>query len=62
MASQHSDGVQIDRIHTGAICREIGERLRATATGYPDQPPLHLLGLMERFDSVERGDAAFKVR
>lgn len=44
----------------GAICNEIGERLRATLTENPDRLPLHILGLKERFNSVERGIAAFK--
>ena len=60
MMSQDPDCVQIDRIHTGAICNEIGERLRATLTGNPDRLPPHILGLTERFDSVERGNAALK--
>ncbi len=60
MTSQHLNGVQIDRIHSGAICKEVGERLRGTLTGNPGQLPTHLRGLMERFDSVERGSAAFK--
>ena len=58
--SQDPNGVQIDQIHTGAICSEIGERLRATLAGNPKQVPLHILGLTERFDSVERGDAALR--
>jgi hypothetical protein len=57
--SQDPNGVQIDRIHAGAICKEIGERLRATLTGKPNRLPLHILGLTERFDRVERGHAAF---
>jgi hypothetical protein len=58
MTSQDPN-VQIDQIHTGAICNEIGERLRATLTGNPDRLPPHILGLTEQFDSVERGNAAF---
>lgn len=58
--SQDPDGVQIDQIHTGAICEEIGERLRAALTGNPDRLPLHILGLTERFDSAERRNAAFR--
>jgi hypothetical protein len=60
MMSQDPNGVQIDRIHTGAICKEIGERLRIRLTGNRNQPPPNILGLMERFDSVERGNANFK--
>ncbi len=58
--SQDPNGVQIDRIHTGAICKEIGERLRAALRGNPNRLPLHILNLTERFDSVERGNAAFR--
>ena len=60
MTSQDLNGVQIDRIHTGAICKAIGEGLRGTLTGDPNKLPLHLRRLMERFDSVEHGSAAFK--
>jgi len=57
--SQDPGGVQIDQIHTGAICQEIGERLRVTLTGNPKQLPHDILSLTERFDSVDRGNAAF---
>jgi hypothetical protein len=60
MVSQDPNGVQIDQIHAGAICNEIGERLRATLTGNPDRLPPRIVGLTERLDSVERGNAAFK--
>jgi hypothetical protein len=60
MMSQDPNGIQIDRIHTGAICKEIGERLHATLAGNPKQVPPSILGLTERFDSVERGNAAFR--
>jgi hypothetical protein len=60
MMSQDPNGVQIDRIHTGAICAEIGERLHATLAGNPKQVPLNILRLTERFDSVERYNAAFR--
>jgi len=60
MMGQDPGGVQIDRIHTGAICEEIGERLRVTLTGSPKQLPPHIRGLTERFDSVGRGNAAFR--
>lgn len=58
--SQDPGGFQIDQIHTGAICQEIGERLRVTLTGNPKQLPHDILSLTERFDSVERGNAAFR--
>lgn len=60
MTSQTPAGVQIDRVHSGAICTEIGERLRIALAGTPDPLPSRLLNLLERFDSVERGDVAFK--
>jgi hypothetical protein len=58
--SQYPNGVQINQTHSGAICKEIGERLRATLTANPDRLPPRIVGLMERFDSVDRGNAAFK--
>jgi hypothetical protein len=57
MKSQDPHGIQIDRIHTGAICNEIGERLRATLTANADRWPLHILNLTERLDRVEGGRA-----
>jgi hypothetical protein len=60
MTSQDPNGVQIDRVHSRAIRTEIGERLRATLTGNANQLPPHLHSLTERFDSVERGEIAFK--
>ena len=60
MTSQDPNGVQIDRVHSHAIRTEIGERLRVTLAGNPNQLPPRLLGLAKRFDSVERGDVAFK--
>lgn len=60
MTSQNLNGVQIDRVHSGAICTEIGEQLRITLAGTPNPLPSRLLGLMERFDSVERDNVGFK--
>jgi hypothetical protein len=59
MTSQDANGVQIDRVHSDAICMEIGERLCATLAGNPTQLPPHLLGLAELFDTAVHGDAAF---
>jgi hypothetical protein len=40
--------IQMNRVHSGAVCKEIGERL-ATALGPPsDALPARLLGLMDR--------------
>jgi len=58
MTSQNSNIVQINRVHSGAICTEIGERLRATLTGIPTPPPL--FRETELLDNAERGDAAVK--
>jgi hypothetical protein len=65
MTSQVPNSVKINRIHAGAICEEIGERLRASSAGKPNRLPAHiaslteLLGLMERFESVECDTVAF---
>jgi hypothetical protein len=58
MTSQNPNNVQIDRVNSGAICTEIGERLRATLTGNPSQLPPYLVRLTERLDGVESGDVA----
>ena len=64
MTSQVPNGVKINRIHTGAICEEIGERLRASPAAKPNRLPAHiaslteLLSLMERFESVECDNVA----
>ena len=60
MASQGPNGVNINRIHAGAICKEIGEALPATLRASPDRLPPYLLRLTERFDRVDRGDVAFR--
>ncbi len=59
MTSQDANGVQIDRVHSDAICTEIGERLCATLAGNPAQLPPHLLGLAELFDTAVPGDVGF---
>jgi hypothetical protein len=61
MTSQDPNGVQIDRVHSGAICTEIGERLRATPTGNPIQLPTRLLTLTELLDDIERSDVASEI-
>jgi hypothetical protein len=59
MTSPSPSGVRIDRLHTGAICEEIGERLRNSPTGNSTGLPpsiaslTELLGLLERFEGVE---------
>jgi hypothetical protein len=60
MTSKNPNGVQINCVDSGAICTEIGERLRATLAGRPKQLPPYLVSLTERFDGVEGGDVAFK--
>jgi hypothetical protein len=45
--------VQVSSVHTGAICNEIGERLRTTATGRLAPIPPELLRLVERLDEED---------
>lgn len=61
MTSQDLNSVQIDHAHSGAICTEIGERLRATLPGDPEQLPTHLLSLTKRLDGVECGDLPSRI-
>jgi hypothetical protein len=46
--TNHIDDVQINRVHSGAICKEIGDRLRDSLTGERGDPPPALRLLMER--------------
>jgi hypothetical protein len=49
------DDIQIDRVHSAAIRREIGDRLRIALSS--ERPPLmpRLATLLERFAAQERG-------
>jgi hypothetical protein len=55
--SAHLNGIHIDRVHSAAICREIGDRLRIALNA--ERPPLRpaLLSLLERFAAQERGNS-----
>jgi len=44
----HQEGIQIDRVHNAALCREIGERLVIALGQKPTAVPLHLMLLMSR--------------
>jgi hypothetical protein len=60
MMSRNPNSVQIDRVDSGAICTEIGERLRAALTADPNRLPPYLVSLTERFDGAEGDDVALK--
>jgi hypothetical protein len=60
MTSQYPHGVQISRVHSGAICMEIGERLRVALTGNQTGVPAHLLRLTKLLDNVESRDVTFR--
>ena len=47
--------VQINRIHSGAICDEIGERLSAALGPQSDELPAPLLALVDKLVKIERG-------
>lgn len=59
MTSQDPNGVQINRVHSDAICTEIGERLCATLAGSPTQSPPRLLSLAKMLGTAVRGDVIF---
>ena len=48
--------VQIDRIHNGAVCKEIGERLSVILGQQSNELPARLLALMEQLAKVEPRD------
>jgi hypothetical protein len=63
----HQSDVQINRIHSGAICKEMGERLSTRLGPQSNELPARLLALIEqlakveprerlrKFDGIERG-------
>jgi hypothetical protein len=56
MTTRDLSGVRINSVHSGAICAEIGERLRASLAAVPQRWPSDLRKLTELLDRVERGD------
>ena len=50
VTSQHPHAVQINRLHSSAICVEIGDRLRDVLT--PNGLPPYLLALAELLDRI----------
>lgn len=45
--------VQIDRIHSGAVCKEIGERLSAVLGPQSNELPSKLLALMKQLTNYD---------
>jgi hypothetical protein len=54
----HQSDVQINRIHSGAICKEIGERLSARLSPQSNELPARLLALMEQLEKIEHRDSS----
>jgi hypothetical protein len=59
--SAHLNDIHIDRVHSAAICREIGDRLRIALNA--ERPPLRpgLLSLLARFVALESGSPDSKL-
>ena len=53
--------IQIDRVHGGAIRREIGERLRRSIEAELGPAPAQLWLLLERLAREDRGDVKAEV-
>jgi hypothetical protein len=54
----HESRVQISRVHSAAICKEIGERLRTPLDQEPVRLPPRLLKLIERLREARSRNAA----
>jgi hypothetical protein len=54
--------VQIDRIHSGAVCEEIGERLCQALDRQSSALSPRLLALIEQLAKVERRKDPTKIR
>jgi hypothetical protein len=51
------DGLQIDSLHSRAICEEIGDRLRIALGPVPRALPVRLQMLMEQLAELDREPA-----
>jgi hypothetical protein len=49
--------IQLDRVHTAAIRREVGDRLRIALNAERMPIPPRLTSLLERLAAQDRGDA-----
>jgi hypothetical protein len=58
----HQSDVQINRIHSGAICEEIGEGLSAALGPQSNELPPRLLALMKELAKVDPRDEPSKTR
>jgi hypothetical protein len=54
--------VQIDRIHSGAVCKEIGERLSAALGPRSNELPPRLLALVKQIAEDEPHDEPSKIQ
>ena len=54
--------VQINRIHSGAVCKEIGERLSVALGPQSNELPPCLLALMEQLAKAEPQEEPSEVR
>ena len=62
MTGQKPHDVQIDRLHSHAICEEIGERLQFAIPPASDRVPSRLLGLTARLGRIQRGGVLERLR
>jgi hypothetical protein len=62
MTGQKPHDVQIDRLHSRAICEEIGERLQLAIPTAPARVPSRLLSLTARLDVIQRGGLLERLR
>jgi hypothetical protein len=58
----HQIDVQINRIHSGAIYEEIGERLSAALGSQSDELTPSLLALIKKLAKADRRDEPSKIR
>ena len=54
----HQNDVKIDRVHSDAICEEIGERLSAALAPPPNELPPRLLTLMDNLRRLTRSKSS----
>ena len=60
--SVHQNDVQINRIHSRAVCDEIGERLSVALSSQSIELPSHLVALIKELATIEPREALSEVR
>jgi hypothetical protein len=60
MMARHASAVDIDDIHSAAICKEIGQRLDGFYGSQLPEAPAELMLLLARLQQLDRQDEPYR--